>query len=674
MAKKSKHPGTNKATTSAPPNIESASKPVHKVIGHTLFLGILALLVYANTLQNGYALDDTAAIRSNTLVKKGAVALPQIFCTTYWYGYENNKNDIEEYRPLSLAMFAIEQQLYPNNPTIGHLVNILLYSACCMVLFQLLYHLFKKKRPFLSFVATLLFALHPIHTEVVANIKSRDELLCFFFAFLALLTFVRYAETQKKGLLLGGLVLYFLSLISKESSITLVAVIPIILIWHSRQNRKISATVSLLCLIPVAIYLLIRHQVIASCHIPKVAWFLWDNPLIAAPTFAIGLATKILILGQYLRLLLIPYPLISDYSYNAIPFVGFNNLGVWCTIVIYGLAVALAVVCLYPRRQNQGEASLPAKMRWLSDPERSFPLAVGILFLLATIAIYSNFFLLIGAEMAERFMFFPSVGFCIVIAFVIEQSVVRSAAQDFKSVTNKKALYILVPVAAFFILLTVKRNSEWQDDLTLYTADSKKSPNDSRLYYFAGAQQLEEAKFGNSEPDVKRDLYRDGIINLQRCIAVSPDYGWAHFKLTGVFLNELRLDSAELHGQMAMKTCPQKDGPMNTLANVYMVQQKYADAIGLLWQACALSPQNAEYPGNLGFCYLYLKNYDSATWYFLKSTRLDPSYSVAREYLPFAFKAAGLADSAKKYETIARQSEPGFSLDRLSLPKCGYYH
>ena len=158
-----------------------------------LLLGILSLVVYANTLKNGFVLDDDSAITENSIVMKGVSAIPEILATPYRRGYFITTNDL--YRPLSLAMFAAEYSAFEKNSMPYHLVTILIFAGCVIFLFLFLDKLFYEKRTGVAFMASLLFALHPIHTEVVANIKSCDELLCFFFVFLALNIFVKYVQT-----------------------------------------------------------------------------------------------------------------------------------------------------------------------------------------------------------------------------------------------------------------------------------------------------------------------------------------------------------------------------------------------------------------------------------------------------------------------------------------------
>ena len=184
MSKPNKKPVLKQTVESKPviekPEAENGKYPLRLKL--VILLGIISCLVYANTLKNGFVLDDGAIITGNSLVKKGIPAIPEILSTPYHHGqFSKTSNDL--YRPLSLVMFATEYQLFKEHPLPFHLINILLFTCCVILLFFFLDALFERKKTAAAFIASLLFALHPIHTEVVANIKSRDELLCFFFAF-----------------------------------------------------------------------------------------------------------------------------------------------------------------------------------------------------------------------------------------------------------------------------------------------------------------------------------------------------------------------------------------------------------------------------------------------------------------------------------------------------------
>jgi hypothetical protein len=285
-----------------------------------LILFLVPVILYLNTIFNDYALDDSIVITQNIYVKKGLKGIGDIFRTETFTGFFKKKKDLVQggrYRPLSVASFAIECELWGEKPGLSHLINALLYGGLCIVLFKLLLHLIKNLNPAarnipVAFIATLLFAVHPIHTEVVANIKGRDELfsgLFFMFSFLYLL---KAHETDSVGRLFVSALFLFLALLSKENAI---ALIPLAILFYlmkaEKKNTHTAIIGSILLLLASSVYLLIRYKVIGGFSGGK-SNELMNNPFLEARNGE-KIPTILYTLLLYLKLLVIPYPLTYDY-------------------------------------------------------------------------------------------------------------------------------------------------------------------------------------------------------------------------------------------------------------------------------------------------------------------------------------------------------------------------
>jgi len=164
-------------------------------------IALLGFGLYANTLGHDFALDDFSAIKENRIVKKGLKEMTTLWTTHYRYGYWNSAGEL--YRPLPLTMFAAEWQMSPDNPFIHHFVNIFLYALTGWLLFLTLFKIFRK-RWLLALLGTAFFIAHPVHTEIVANIKSRDEILAFLFFVVSLNWIWSYVQKDKIGYLVGA--------------------------------------------------------------------------------------------------------------------------------------------------------------------------------------------------------------------------------------------------------------------------------------------------------------------------------------------------------------------------------------------------------------------------------------------------------------------------------------
>ncbi len=209
-----------------------------------------------------------------------------------------------------------------------------------------------------------------------------------------------------------------------------------------------------------------------------------------------------MILGDYVKLLIFPYPLVCDYSYNSIPFTTFGNPWSLASLIIY---LALGVFGI-----------------WGLVKKPKDPLVFTVLFYLAAISLFSNILILIGSPMAERFAFFASVGICLAIPLMVEKWVLKTDA-DATYVTNSKILSIIIPIALVYAGMTFSRNADWLDNLSLFKADVNKSPNDSRLAYYYGTELVTRADH-EGNPTVKQQWLSDGVVALRRSLSIYPTY------------------------------------------------------------------------------------------------------------------------------------------------------
>ncbi len=612
----------------------------------TFLLGIIAFLIYANTLGHGYVLDDYIVIVKNNIVTKGFSGIGEIFTTPYHFGHSPVTNDL--YRPLAMVMFAVEWQLSGGGAWLSHFINTVVFAGCVMLLFMFVDELFDKRKTVLAFVAALLFALHPIHTEVVANIKSRDELMCFLCAFGSLLLFMKHARSGKIMELVAGAVLYFLALLSKETAITFIGVIPLVFFFYKNDNRGRSIMITAGAVIAAAAYLAIRFSVLAhynANHSGEVSFI--DNVLSGAPTSATKFATAIYIMGNYIRMLFVPYPLICDYSYSGIPFVGFGN-----TWVLLSFAAYLALVVF-------------ALLRMLKN--RKDPAAFGILFFLITISLFSNIPFLVGAAMAERFVFFASAGFCIAISRAVDKWVIKDGGNNIDALKRGTTLFVLLPVCLVYSGITFARNGDWKSNNSLYAADVVKAPENSRLHYYLGTDLLISEEADGTDVETKKQLATAGIEHLKTAVAIYPGFSLVISEIGSTYFNIKNYDSAAIYFEKALTINGKDTLAMHNLSAVYFFKQEYEKSVAQCRSAIALDPNYGRGYRNMGSCYLKMGKYDSAIQVLRIAAIMDPAINSSYQNLAYSFKLGGNMDSARKYEAIARQRNPAFSLDASTM-------
>jgi tetratricopeptide (TPR) repeat protein len=200
-----------------------------------LILGLLAFVLYAQTISFDYNMDDELVTKKHIKTSKGMSAIKEIFTTPY---YEDNMGYAYDYRPITLTSFAIEHHFLGESPSISHFVNIILYALCCILLFKFLLLLFGEENRHISIIATLLFIIHPLHTEVVASIKNRDEILALTFALISFIYFVKAVENNFiKNVLIANLFFIF-SILSKGTIVVFAFLIPLWLIFFNSISFK----------------------------------------------------------------------------------------------------------------------------------------------------------------------------------------------------------------------------------------------------------------------------------------------------------------------------------------------------------------------------------------------------------------------------------------------------
>ncbi|MDO8971947.1 MAG: glycosyltransferase family 39 protein, partial [Saprospiraceae bacterium] len=317
MSKK-KHTKPTPASRPVPP----AKRPAPRVprsdvhIKGALWVGlaasILGFLLYVNTLGHQYTLDDFSIIKSNWITKGGLKNIGLIFSTEYRFGSWNSPGSL--YRPIPLSMFALEWQLSPDNPFLGHLLNALFYALTGWVLWSTWRRILVNYPPVLAAIAVLVFMAHPVHTEVVANIKSRDEILALLFGTLTLRAIWEYIERDDTKWLVIAMLSYAVAMFSKESAITLMAVFPLAMWYFSPSSvGKIGKVVAAL-LVPAVIFLLIRKKILDAQPYQE-SYSILDNFMSETKNQGERLASAFMMCGRYLWTLIFPHPLVSDMGY-----------------------------------------------------------------------------------------------------------------------------------------------------------------------------------------------------------------------------------------------------------------------------------------------------------------------------------------------------------------------
>lgn len=667
MAKQNKKIKKTAAAPSPRPASSSRSFPVwfgnKKIVAWGLFA--LSFLLYANTLPYDYALDDAIVIYNNMFVEDGVSGIPGILSKDTFYGFfkEEGKANLVaggRYRPMTLVLFALEVQLFGKNPLAGHLVNGLLYGLATAVLYLLLLKLFRPSQGqsrafFIALAASALFAAHPIHTEVVANIKGRDEIVALLGSLAALYySFRAYLENKPVFGIAAGL-LFFLGLMSKENAITFLAVVPLAYYFFTKAGMGAIIRQAVPFAAAAAVFLVIRFSVLGF-GMSEPTMEMMNNPFVKLEgnqylpfTMQERLATVFYTLGKYIQLLVFPYTLTHDYYPRQIGVMDFGDFGALLSAVLYlGMLV-------YALRQ------LPKK-----DPA-----SFAILYYLATLSIVSNLLFPVGTHMAERLMFMPSVGFCLLLAILGYRWVAAKAPSGKEPAFSRlsMALAVVAVVVLAYSARTVVRNPAWKDNYTLFTTDIEYSPNSAKLRNAVGGELITQS-ISVQDPNQKNSMLNQAVENLQQALRIHPNYKNAYLLLGNAYNYLREYDKSIQAYQQALAIDPGYAEAKRNLGITYKDAGKYAGeeqndlnkAIGYLNKAYELLPKEYEVLRLLGVANGIKGNRMEAMEFFTLATQADPGNARAWYDLGTAHYKLGNEDLGAQYHQKAIEMDPSLRI------------
>ena len=694
----------------------------------------IACLLYVNTIPNKWAIDDGIIIHQNKFVQKGIKGIPEIVSKDAFSGfYGENMIAVEggRYRPVSQVFFAINAELFANEiksntinvadkkltikkdlseskwfPNVMHFFNMLWYGVLCMVIYRTLLLLFTKdkkenspKANWIAFIASLLFTLHPLHTEVVANVKGLDEILALLGAVFTLYSILKnyYSNTKssKTKWMLIATLSFSLALFSKESAVTFIAIIPLALYVFTRASFPSIVRLSLPLVLSLVLFLGIRQAVLHQPNKQEIAKDLMNDPfLIINPNANFEpfhsneklkklvlvnentlqkmpksneIATNFYTYSKYLKLLIAPYPLTVDYYPRHIEVQSFASPMVLFSIVVHLFLLVWAL--RHIRNRN-----------WL---------AFGILYYFITFVIVSNMLFPIGTNMAERFMFMPSLGFCLILATLLFQLAER---WNTKNVTSgfKQIGFLVAIISIIFTVLTINRNFDWKDNKTLFSKDILVSQNSAKINFDLASIQIDEslrllndknkevATFSPEEKDVaiseldgtRRALLEKSIPMLEKSLSINPmsTYAWLKLGNAYQFLGQIQSNEtvdnknyleksksayqivADFKGTKTKEIV--KDFQATLLVDYgKLLGQKLGDinaAINNLEEAKLLNPKFSDAYFLLGTAYSIKGDINKAILNTEKAFELNPENLETKQNLAVAYQIAGFNEASKR--------------------------
>jgi tetratricopeptide (TPR) repeat protein len=490
-------------------------------------LVLVCVCLYWNSLQCGFVFDDISAIRDNRDLRPH-VPISNLLENDFWGTPMKKEQSHKSYRPLTVFTFRINYLLHELHPLGYHLTNVLLHAGVTLLYHHLCGTLLSGAA---AALAALLFAVHPVHTEAVTGVVGRAELLASVFFLTVLVQYGKIARRPSVGwrCLMWLAVLVTLAMLSKEQGITVIAMCALhevfvaqrlspkdfVSISQALASGKaglpdwVSVSGARLCVLVVTgVVLLLGRLKIMGTQLPVFTRF--DNPAAVASSPARQL-TQNYLLSLNWWLLLAPADLCCDWTMNTVPLVrtvaDHRNLA---TIALYALLCHLAY---------RGLSAAPH--------QEASVILTGLGLLVLPFLPATNLLFPVGFVVAERILYLPSMGFCLLVAFGCDKIFRKGGAWRHLAAVG------LVITLAIHSFKTVTRNSDWKDEYSLFTSGLKVNSGNAKLFNNVGHALESQGK------------YQEALEYFHEAVRVQPDDIGAHINVGRTYNHMSRFEDAE---------------------------------------------------------------------------------------------------------------------------------
>jgi tetratricopeptide (TPR) repeat protein len=541
----------------------------------------LASLPYLNALTADFTFDDTPNIVNNPVVTDG-IDVGRVFASPLGPG--------DLYRPLTMLTFAVDWHRSPVQAGPFHAVNLILHALVTLLVFALAHRLSGSAD--VAAIAGALFAVHPVHSEAVTNVMGRAELLAALFGVSTLLcaAAATLASTGVRRVAwdFAALLCFSLALLSKESALTVLLLVPLVRIAQRREPlragvwREVRSCDWVPYVSCAALFVAARLYVAGGVPMDSVRPL--DNVLAFVPWY-VRVPAAIGVLWDYFGLLNVPIVLSADYSYPQVPLID-----AWYAPRLLAGVALLATAAIVAWRARR-----PA-------------LSVAVVFPFVTLLLTANLLFPIGTIKAERLLYLPSVGWVLVVALL--------AAPLLRVPRYRRVVGgLLLALVTAFAARTWVRNWDWQDNFALYRSMPRGAPNSAKarynfgfvleqqgadeaaaaqyeraLYLYEGA---ENAALGLGNLFDKRGAISTSVEWYRRALSIEPGFDKAHQNLCrGLLLLQQNRD-AEIACRNGLRYAPTDANLLRGLSDSLVGQGDLERGVAVLRRAVAYNPTNA---------------------------------------------------------------------------------
>jgi tetratricopeptide (TPR) repeat protein len=573
---------------------------------------LLAAAVFANTLGNEFAYDDEFVVAK---ASDWQVHLHQI---TRLQG-----------RSLTYATHVLDFLLWGSWAPGFHLTNLILHAIASSLAASLGFLLTRSPR--VGILCGMVFAVHPVHVEAVASIANRKDILATIFAFLALAVWLPAPRRRRDYF--AACFFVALAFLAKET--VAAGAVPMLILADLlvRSDRAQSAPQRLTSAAWYTLALVLLTLAVTVPLLEDASKFFRDVSIDRTTEGLVGdyagvLATSAGAIPDRFRLLLLPVALTADYPVRVQHFaepqvmLGIGLLLLW-------MLISVAVV-------------------------RRFPLVTfAMLWVIVTYLPCANIVPLTQFFVAERYLYAPSFGICLLVAAMLDGALAlaeRNGSRPLKWAAMSVCVSLIVGAGARSLV----RNRDWRDSSTLASAALAAGSDTWRMHSMLGMQILSGAMSEN--PD-----YASAKAHLERAVQLRPFDPVRRYELATalVMMGSIQQARRQLRGSWTGRGQGSQAPPaLVRLGVAFASKGEYDDAIRHYRRALELSPNEPQAHHNLGVALASKGNPDGAIRHYAEALRLKPDDAQTHYSMGFALASKGGVDEAMRHYRRAVEINP----------------
>ncbi len=521
-----------------------------------LSVSVGIVLIFFNALNGDFVSDDYATIPHNPLVANLGVGFKGL----------NSTNIVKS---LIAFVLGVKEFYY-------HLTSVVFFIVICWLAFLAIEKLFGNR--WLSRLTVLIFAVMPIHVEAVSWISGLPYLFIAFYSLLVLLMMIEFLEKGNTKWLAGAVITFFLAFRADVPRIF--AVFPLIFLyiiaWGNQEvKRRFWKILPYLLVVAVVGVIWGWQKITQRVNVVNSGYnsseSIFYDPFFQYPT---GIA-------KYLQLFWAPFDLTLYHTMYVFPeWLNWSIILSFLSLMIYfwfrdkrvGFALSFILVTLLPSMS-------PVKVSWL---------------------------------VAERYAFFPSLGFALFLAIIIN---------ELGKVAKLAAPTLLISLLVFYSVRIYFRNDDWSTNHKLWVNTCQVSPNSHNAWNNIG-----------DDYDKLKD-YENAIKGFSQSIAVKPNYADAYHNRANIFFKTGRLDLAREGYNIALNFSPSLYQTYLSLIQIDLIERKMDLAIDHVNKLLNLQPENSQAWYAAGLVMAQSGRKEEAIDALRRSLTFDPNNRVAAELL-----------------------------------------